>query len=214
MLPMPPAARKAPARATAYDASPLSRLARWRRSAKPLWLECGLLFAVAFASTFGLRALVIEARFVPSGSMKPTFEEGDRLLVEKLSRPWSPKPGEVVVFRPPARAVEAAGPLIKRVVAVGGQRVEVKDGRLYVDDRPQSEPYAERITYPNPDWAALGMPGGVVPAGHFLPLGDHRNASLDGHAFGAVPNGHLIGRPLLRVWPPKRFAFRSAWAGR
>lgn len=208
---MPPTARKAPARATAYDADPLSRFGRWRRAAKPLWLECGLLFAIAFASTFCLRALVIEARYVPSGSMKPTFEENDRLLVEKLSRPWAPQRGEVVVFRPPARAVEAAGPLIKRVVAIGGDRVAIEGGKLLVNGQALNEPYAERIAYPNPNWEDLGMPGGTVPLGHFLPLGDHRNASLDGHSFGAVPNRHLIGRPLLRIWPPNRLAFRTAW---
>lgn len=208
---MPPAPRKAPPRATAYDASPLSRLGRWRAAAKPLWLECGLLFGLAFASTFSLRAWVVEARYVPSSSMKPTFEENDRLLVEKLSRGRSPRRGEVVVFHPPARATEAAGPLIKRVVAIGGDQVEVRAGQLWVNGRAQREPYAERIDYPNPDWEGLGMSEGRVPEGHFLPLGDHRNASLDGHAFGPVPNHHLIGRPLLRLWPPDRIGGSGAW---
>ncbi len=159
-----------------------------------LWLLLALL----------LRWIVIEPRWIPSGSMLPTLRLQDRILVEKL-RPRLKlplRPGEIVVFHPPA-ALRQAGydpgaALIKRVVALAGDRVEVREGRLWRNGEPQQ-----------PDWALQPMdytlPPLTVPAGHVLVLGDNRNASLDSHLWGPLPDREVIGTAVWRYWPPGRF---------
>ncbi len=151
-----------------------------------------------------LRWAVIEPRWIPSGSMLPTLQLQDRVLVEKL-RPRLHRflgPGTIVVFHPPP-ALRQAGydpnaALIKRVVAVGGDRVEVRDGRLFRNDQPVT-----------PDWNAEPMAYALapltVPAGHLLVFGDNRNASLDSHLWGPLPEGEVIGTAVWRYWPLARF---------
>ncbi|MCS5699975.1 signal peptidase I [Cyanobium sp. FGCU-52] len=151
-----------------------------------------------------LRWLVVEPRWIPSGSMLPTLQLQDRVLVEKLSQRLhhSPAPGTIVVFHPPA-ALQAAGydpdaALIKRVVAVAGDTVQVSGGRLWRNGEKASH-----------DWASEPMDydfGPVtVPAAHLLVLGDNRNASLDSHLWGPLPEREVIGRAVWRYWPLQRF---------
>jgi signal peptidase I len=152
---------------------------------------------------FGLRVAVVEAYHVPTGSMLPTIEPGDRILGTKFHYwLWDPAAGDVVVFRSPER-VRALSPgpdserLVKRVVAVEGDVVEVKDGKLFVNGEPRSEPYVrERPRY------RLGPV--VVPADHVLVLGDNRNDSLDGHVWGFLDRDALLARAWVRYWPPWR----------
>ncbi|MBD2551346.1 signal peptidase I [Microcystis elabens FACHB-917] len=151
-----------------------------------------------------LRWMVVEPRWIPSGSMLPTLQLQDRVLVEKLSPRFGAgvRPGRIVVFHPPA-ALQQAGydpdaALIKRVVAVAGDRVEVKDGRLWRNGSPAE-----------PDWArepmAYDLEPLVVPPGQVLVLGDNRNASLDSHLWGPLPESDLIGTAIWRYWPLARF---------
>ncbi|WP_219903883.1 MULTISPECIES: signal peptidase I [Cyanophyceae] len=151
-----------------------------------------------------LRWTVVEPRWIPSGSMLPTLQLQDRVLVEKLSPRFGSgvEPGRIVVFHPPA-ALQQAGydpgaALIKRVVAVAGDRVEVKGGRLWRNGSPAE-----------PDWAREPMDYDLapllVPAGQVLVLGDNRNASLDSHLWGPLPESDLIGTAIWRYWPPARF---------
>lgn len=151
-----------------------------------------------------LRWMVVEPRWIPSGSMLPTLQLQDRVLVEKLSPRFGAgvRPGRIVVFHPPA-ALQQAGydpdaALIKRVVAVAGDRVEVKDGRLWRNGSPAE-----------PDWArepmAYDLEPLVVPPGQLLVLGDNRNASLDSHLWGPLPESDLIGTAIWRYWPLARF---------
>jgi signal peptidase I len=155
-----------------------------------------------------LRFTVIEPRYIPSLSMYPTFEVGDQLAVEKVTKLVKPLyRNEVVVFNPPQafrdivegygdsnRAREA---LIKRIIAVEGDQVEVKDGRLYVNGGVADEPFtAEPAEY------QFGPV--TVPPGHVLVLGDNRNHSLDGHIWGFLPKGNVIGRAVFVYWPPWR----------
>ncbi|MCS5690417.1 signal peptidase I [Cyanobium sp. FGCU-6] len=151
-----------------------------------------------------LRWLVLEPRWIPSGSMLPTLQLQDRVLVEKVSRRLHrpQAPGAVVVFHPPP-ALQAAGydpdaALIKRVVAVAGDSVEVSGGRLLRNGEVA-----------DPDWAGAPMDydfGPVtVPAHHLLVLGDNRNASLDSHLWGPLPETEVIGRAFWRYWPLQRF---------
>jgi signal peptidase I len=151
-----------------------------------------------------LRWLVVEPRWIPSGSMLPTLQLQDRVLVEKLSARFGRgvRPGSIVVFHPPPPLLDAGyapdAALIKRVVAVAGDRVEVKEGRLWRNGFPAQ-----------PDWArepmAYDLAPTVVPAGDLLVLGDNRNASLDSHLWGPLPERDLIGTAIWRYWPLARF---------
>lgn len=151
-----------------------------------------------------LRWVVLEPRWIPSGSMLPNLQINDRVLVEKLRvRLRRPLPlGAVVVFHPPAALVQAgydpSAALIKRVVARGGDQVEVRDGQLWRNGQPVE-----------PDWAGEPMHYSLerftVPAGQLLVLGDNRNASLDSHLWGPLPEAEVIGTAVLRYWPLQRF---------
>jgi len=167
-----------------------------RRQVLPLmaWVAVALL----------LRWGVIEPRWIPSGSMLPTLQLQDRVLVEKL-RPKLGLPlplGTIVVFHPP-EALLAAGydpkaALIKRVVGLPGDRVAVLEGTLIRNGIAL-----------HPDWAAepitYTLPELTVPAGTLMVLGDNRNASLDSHLWGPLPAEQLIGTAVLRYWPLSRF---------
>jgi signal peptidase I len=151
-----------------------------------------------------LRWAVVEPRWIPSGSMLPTLQLQDRVLVEKLSPRFGAgvRTGSIVVFHPPEPLLQAGydprSALIKRVVAVAGDRVEVREGRLWRNGRPAE-----------PDWArepmAYDLEPFVVPAGDVLVLGDNRNASLDSHLWGPLPENELIGTAIWRYWPLARF---------
>ncbi|KRO93857.1 MAG: signal peptidase I [Prochlorococcaceae cyanobacterium MAG_34] len=153
-----------------------------------------------------LRWAVLEPRWIPSGSMHPALQLQDRVLVEKLrARLHRPIPiGTVVVFHPPA-ALLAAGydpkaALIKRVVAQAGDAVEVRDGVLWRNGSKAAI-----------DWSAEPMDYQLepltVPPDHLLVLGDNRNASLDSHLWGPLPQRALIGTAVLRYWPLNRFGW-------
>ena len=150
-----------------------------------------------------LRWAVIEPRWIPSGSMLPTLQLQDRILVEKLrARLQRPLPnGTIVVFKAPPVLVQAGydprAALIKRVVAQAGDRVEVKQGQLYRNGNPVPEHWRpEAIDY---SFGPL-----TVPAGHLLVLGDNRNASLDSHLWGPLPRQTVIGTAVFRYWPLNR----------
>ena len=169
-----------------------SPLKGWRSLV--LWLTVALL----------LRWLVIEPRWIPSGSMLPTLQLQDRILVEKL-RPRLQQPlpnGTIVVFHAPPVLVEAGydpkAALIKRVVGQPGDAVEVRGGELLRNGTAVAEPWRqEPIDY------SFGPI--TVPEGNVLVLGDNRNASLDSHIWGPLPREEVIGTAVFRYWPLNRF---------
>ena len=160
-----------------------------------------------------LRALVLEPRWIPSGSMLPTLQLQDRVLVEKVRpRLQSTLPvGTVVVFSPPAALVAAGydpdAALIKRVVAQPGDTVEVRNGILWRNGEPAQ-----------PDWAAEAMDYSfgpiTVPEGDLLVLGDNRNASLDSHLWGPLPQSNVLGTAIWRYWPLDNFGPIDGGRGR
>lgn len=158
-----------------------------------LWLAVALL----------LRWVVIEPRWIPSGSMLPTLQLQDRILVEKL-RPRLQRPlpnGTIVVFHAPPVLVEAGydpkAALIKRVVGQPGDEVEIRDGELRRNGAPVPEPWRQQpIEY---RFGPL-----TVAAGELLVLGDNRNASLDSHIWGPLPRQEVIGTAVFRYWPLDR----------
>jgi len=154
-----------------------------------------------------LRFLIIEPRYIPSESMVPTFQIGDQLAVEKVTKRIRPQlRNEVVVFTPPQAFAEfldssnsrkAKEALIKRIVATEGDEVMVRDGDLYINGEKQKEGFVnEKANY---DYGPV-----VVPQGKLLVLGDNRNHSLDGHYWGFLPRENVIGRAVFIYWPPWR----------
>jgi signal peptidase I len=163
--------------------------------------------AVALVLAFGVRAEVASAYFIPSESMLPTLQVGDRIVVEKVSQRFGvPHRGDVVVFDPPPRAHGRPGDVwVKRVVALPGETVAIREGRVFIDGKALVEPYArEAPRYGEPAWAAIGMPGGRVPSDAVFVMGDNRNNSIDGHVWGALPLKNIVGRSVFRYWPLER----------
>jgi signal peptidase I len=163
-------------------------------------------FGVALALAFFVRATIAEARYIPSESMRPTLEVGDRLIVEKVSYHFTmPHRGDIVVFNPPERAGGNGNAFIKRVIGLPGEHMRIHDGKVFVNDKPLTEPYiAEAPMYMEPDWDSLNMPDGTVPAGCIFVMGDNRNNSQDSHVWGALPIKNIIGETVFRFWPPNR----------
>eukprot|EP00879_Flechtneria_rotunda_P002964 GHRR01003181.1.p1 GENE.GHRR01003181.1~~GHRR01003181.1.p1 ORF type:complete len:291 (+),score=83.30 GHRR01003181.1:106-978(+) len=159
-----------------------------------------LTITLALAISYGIRWFVAEPRFIPSLSMYPTFDIGDRLIAEKLTYRFSRPParGDVVIFHP----VEGVGSkdlfgdnvFIKRVVAVEGDTVEVHDGVLFVNGQPRNEPYI----YQKPAYTLGKL---VVPPGDVFCLGDNRNNSYDSHVWGPLPKENVLGRAAFKYWP-------------
>jgi signal peptidase I len=142
----------------------------------------------------GARAVVAEPFRVPSASMSPTLSERDRVVANKLAyRFGEPRAGELAVLESP----RDGGVLVKRIVALGGQVVEIRDGVLFVDGRRKSEPY---VDHSQVDGFYFGP--ARVPRGAVFVLGDNRATSEDSRDFGAIPRSALIGRVDLRVSPP------------
>ncbi len=149
---------------------------------------------------FGIRSFVAEARYIPSGSMLPTLQINDRLIIDKVSYNFrSPQRGDIVVFAP-TEALEKQNfhdAFIKRVIGLPGERVEVKGGRVYVNGKPLSEKYIEE----QPQYTYGPV---TVPANSYLVLGDNRNNSYDSHYWGFVPREKIMGRAVVRFWPLQR----------
>ncbi|HEY9833817.1 MAG TPA: signal peptidase I [Stenomitos sp.] len=180
----------------AYVASPVHR----ERTKKVIVIVASVL---ALSSLFSvlqalfLRRFVAEARYIPAGSMLPTLQINDRLIIDKWSyRFQSPQRGDIVVFSPTDRLKQenVKEALIKRVIGLPGEKVEVKEGKVYINDRPLDENY---IT--DPPKYQFG-PVRVAPNSYFV-LGDNRNNSYDSHYWGFVPRENIIGKASKRFWP-------------
>ena len=155
-----------------------------------------------------LRWAVVEPRWIPSGSMLPTLQLQDRILVEKI-RPRINRlqhshlhRGDVVVFSPPesltAAGYDANAALIKRIVGLPGDRLEVVNGALIRNGETTAEPWLdEAMNY--------AMPPITVPDDQLWVMGDNRNASLDSHLWGPLPEANVIGTAVWRYWPLQRF---------
>ncbi|NJK60484.1 MAG: signal peptidase I [Oscillatoriales cyanobacterium SM2_1_8] len=170
------------------------------------WADNLKVLAIALVVALTLRFWVVEPRYIPSGSMEPTLQVGDRIAVEKVSyRFWQPQRGDIVVFYPPGET-DRQRAYIKRIVGLPGDRLQIQNGRVYANGEPLPEPYlAEPIQY------TLVVPDGegaatlTVPANAYWVMGDNRNNSNDSHVWGYLPRRNLIGRAVFRFYPPERF---------
>jgi signal peptidase I len=141
---------------------------------------------------------------VQQQSMEHTLEPDQYVLVDKLTpRLDTYKRGDIVVFTPPADwAQEDGTPFIKRVIGIGGDTVEVKDGKVFVNGTKLVEPYLfADVPGDPPEPTTANQESWTVPAGELFLMGDHRANSADSRTFGTVPVSHIIGRAWLRYWP-------------
>ncbi len=165
-------------------------------------LELVLTVAIAIGVAVVLRVFVFGVYTVPSGSMLDTIHLGDMLVGEKVTLHWqSPQVGDVVTFESPN---EAGVTLIKRVVAVGGQTIDLRDGKLYVDGVERDEPYTlGKETLSLSDYvgsAGISYPY-TVPDGYIFCMGDNRTNSLDSRYFGPVSVDAVSSKGLFIYWP-------------
>ena len=149
-----------------------------------------------------LRPFVVQAFFIPSGSMEPTLEINDRILVSKFIYFFrEPRYGDIVVFVSPPNADKDQKDFIKRVVGLPGDKLLVHGGKLWRNGARVEEAYLDQpIVYTWPEF------GGdyVVADGTIFVMGDNRNSSNDSHVWGALPRQNLLGKAFCIFWPPGR----------
>ncbi len=174
-----------------------------KRSRGRHFIEWTIVLGVALALALLIRAFVFGAFYIPTNSMDPALESGDRVLVNKLSYfRAGPSVGDLVVFLPPAASATSGTDdiadieLIKRVVAVGGQTVQGIGGGLFINGSPIVEEYLDPSVWTRPFLRVL------VPDDHVFVMGDNRSNSRDSRQFGPVPTDNVIGRAFLIYWPP------------
>jgi signal peptidase I len=175
---------------------------------KPLWQELPVLVIIAFAIALVIKTFALQAFYIPSVSMESTLDVGDRVLVEKIGyRFGSPARGDIVVFQRDLQDPEVSRlfgfattgreNLIKRVIAVGGEEIEGRNGRVYIDGEPLDEPWL-----PNGEVPTFDFPPTAVPEGMIFVMGDNRDESGDSRSFGPISEDRVVGKAFLNVWPP------------
>jgi signal peptidase I len=196
-----------------YDAqSPYDVAARPSSSRRTLGclfeiVETLVLTVVIF---FVIQTFVAQPYQVRQQSMETTFEQGDYVLVDKLTPRFDPyKRGDVVVFEPPEGwAVDGdRTPFIKRIIGVAGDTIQLRDGHVIVNGKQLQEPYLFVADgAPQPTDPTGGLSTWTIPASQVFVMGDHRAASADSRTFGPVPVSSVIGRAWLRYWPVSKLA--------
>jgi signal peptidase I len=187
------------------------------------FLELVMIVAVALGLALGIQAFLVKPFRIPSESMVPTLEIGQRVLVDRVTKNFSDYGrGDVLVFKPPAGAdsnscgirhsSESACPrptkdrsdtnFIKRVVATGGDRLKVEGGAVYLNGKRQDESYARLDE-------SCGRPCDLpreirIPQGYYFMMGDNRGASQDSRVWGPIPKDWVIGQAFATYWPPNR----------
>jgi signal peptidase I len=193
-------------------------------SASGSLVELVLIVAVALGLALGIQAFLVKPYRIPSESMVPTLQIGQRVLVNRIGTHFGdPEIGDVVVFHPPAGAERgnqcAQEPppgqvcleetpnkaddvnFIKRVVAGPGDRIRIVDGHVVLNGKRQTEDFTE----PCSGGGGCDFPREVtVPAGHWFMMGDNRGSSDDSRFWGPVPTDWVIGQAFATYWPPKR----------
>jgi signal peptidase I len=174
--------------------------------------ELVIVVVLALGLTWLVQQYIVKSYRIPSGSMRPTVEEGDRVLAARfLSWFADPERGDVIVFHPPGvgdvpqrnARTEAQVTFIKRVVGLPGETVQAVDGQVLICRAPRvacsplREPYARSFT---DDFGPL-----TVPRNAYFVLGDNRVSSEDSRVWGMLPKHNVIGTAFVRYWPPHRF---------
>jgi signal peptidase I len=211
-----------------------------KKSSTSSVIEFFVIVGVAIGLAFGIQAFLVKPFRIPSPSMVPTLKVGQRVLVNRLGPHFGdPSRGDIVVFKPPRgadpsvdqcgiprqpgdkhpcakpTAEQSSSNFIKRVVALPGDWIEVKKGRVYLAKGgtakpPQSAFKEQDEPFINKDGndatcSLCNLPDPIqVPPGHFFMMGDNRAESDDSRQWGPVPKKWIIGRAFFTYWPPDR----------
>lgn len=167
-----------------------------------------MVVVVAVIIAVVLRTFVIQTFYIPSGSMEPTLEIGDRILVDKLSyHLHGVGRGDIIVFKTPrAEAGKCAGPpvpdLVKRVIGLPGEEISSQGNTVLINGKPLAEPWL-------PSHDPLGQPitPTRIPAGKYFVMGDNRANSCDSRDWGLVSRSSIVGRVVAVFWPFTQFHF-------
>lgn len=185
------------------------RTSRWLR-------EAFVVVVVAVLVAVLLRTFVVQTFFIPSGSMEPTLQVGDRILVNKLSyHLHAVGRGDIVVFSRPADE-NCGGPavndLVKRVIGLPGETISLSGGYVYVDGRRLDEswlPASEQgVTRPGPGGTFYSLQSAYrIPANDYFVMGDNRTDSCDSRYWGPISKSLIVGKVEMRVWPLSSITF-------
>ncbi|MGA2036259.1 MAG: signal peptidase I [Acidimicrobiales bacterium] len=173
------------------------------------WLiEWAVILIVALGFAVLMRTFVVQTFFIPSGSMLPTLQVGDRILVNKLSyKVHDIHRGDIVVFGRPALEPPEFADLVKRVVGLPGETISAVNDRVYIDGKELNEPWLPKdtptLSSPNDEPWNLSHPY-TIPKGEYFVMGDNRTISEDSRYFGPIPKSLIVGRVFFRIWPLSR----------
>lgn len=181
------------------------------------FFELGKTIGLSIVLALSIRTFVAEARWIPSGSMEPTLHgtpnqwKADKIIVDKLSYNFSiPQRGDIVVFSPTEelQREQFQDAFIKRIIALPEDKVELRSGKVYINDKPlQEKNYlgSSQNTSIEVCNSAATQPflskAQTIPTGSYLVLGDNRDSSYDSRCWGVVPRENIIGKAVLRFWP-------------
>ncbi len=164
------------------------------------WLEA---LVVALILALVIRTFVVQAFKIPTGSMKPTLQVGDRILVNKFIYKFKePQRGDIIVFKYPE---DEKKDYVKRLIAVGGERIGIKDSDIYINGQRVEDPFEIRkIRYYNrPPYGSQGKEI-TVPENSYYVLGDNSGSSRDSRYWGFVPRKNVVGKAFFLYWPLRR----------
>jgi signal peptidase I len=181
---------------------------------KSAWREWTESIIIAFLLAMVIRAFVVQAFKIPTGSMRPTLLEGDLILVNKfvygarvpftesrLPKLAEPKRGDIVVFIFPQ---DRKKDFIKRLVGLPGDTVEIKGGTIYINEKPLLDPVFSQRYYYNRGEYGLENKKVVVPRDSYFVLGDNSASSMDSRYWGFVSKKDLLGKAMIIYFPPNR----------
>jgi signal peptidase I len=182
---------------------------RWRSTLT----RTGVTLLIAALAAVLLRVFIVQPYYIPSASMEPTLHgcpgcNDDHVLVDKISYDvHSVRVGDIVVFHKPDNAQVPEDVLIKRVIALGGDRISMKKGRVFVNGGALDESYLNKdhscyATDPSENFGPR-----TVPDGDVFVMGDNRCNSEDSREFGPIKTSSIIGRAFMIVWPLNRIRF-------
>jgi len=200
--------------ATRTGAGRRSRLSEKGRKTRRTIIEWTILIGSALLIAILIKTFIFQAFYIPSESMKPTLNVGDRVLVNKVSyHLHDVNRGDIVVFETPPKAKDANGEikdLVKRVIALPGETFSTHDGGVFINGRPLKEPYLQKgvqTCAPNSGSVCGDIDATKIPANDILVLGDNRTASKDSRFFGPIKESSIVGRVFVRIWPLNDLGF-------
>jgi len=180
---------------------PPSHIRRGRHRTRQRVIEWAIVALFAVLVAVGLRSYVVQTFFVPSGSMLPTLQIGDRMLVDKL--PWvrdDIQRGDIVVFaRTPSDDSTTAADLVKRVIGLPGERISSVGDTILINGKRLREPWLPALVgvcYQSD----FDITSQVIPAGHYFVMGDCRGDSEDSRFWGTVPQSYIVGKVFVVIW--------------